>query len=65
MSNRKKKYNLCPLCKDVELVKVPHTKYTWRCPACGYTIDPNWKHGKFNMIDRIQVLPELWAGVKD
>ena len=62
MSNREKKYNLCPMCGDVELVRVPKTKHCWRCPACGFAVDPNWKYGRFNLIDRVKTEPiDVWA----
>ncbi|MGD0645918.1 MAG: hypothetical protein ABSA75_13510 [Candidatus Bathyarchaeia archaeon] len=45
MSNRAKRYNNCPLCLDVQLVKVEGEKHTWECPACKLRIYPNRRFG--------------------
>jgi len=41
-----KKHRNCPLCRNIELVKVPLTKHTWKCQRCGLIVYPNWQKCK-------------------
>jgi ribosomal protein L37AE/L43A len=52
MSNKAKKYDYCPFCKDVQLAKAVRRKHVWQCPICGFTIAPNWRKGRFERLTK-------------